>query len=57
MGNKQELYIYMDDSGKLNNNETSCIYGGLFFYNANEISDFINKYRGLINKIKCKYCK
>lgn len=57
MSNKQKLYIYMDDSGKLNNNETSCIYGGLFFYNTNEINNFINKYRGLINKIKCKYCK
>lgn len=30
MSNKQELYIYMDDSGKLNNNEASCIYDGLF---------------------------
>lgn len=30
MSNKQELYIYMDDSGKLNNNKTSCINGELF---------------------------
>lgn len=25
-----EIYIFMDDSGKLNLNENSCIYGGLF---------------------------
>ena len=54
---KQQLYIFMDDSGKLTNNETSSIYGGLFFYNTNEINNFINQYRALINKIKCKYCK
>jgi len=53
---KQTLYIYMDDSGKLNNNETSCIYGGLFFYSTNEISNFINQYKSIIKKIKCGYC-
>lgn len=47
----------MDDSGKFNNNETSCVYGGLFFYNSNEINNFINQYKSLIKKIRCKYCQ
>ena len=55
--NKQKLYIYMDDSGKVNNNENSCVYGGLFFYDTNEISNFLNRYKSLIKKIKCNYCK
>ena len=53
---KQRLYIYMDDSGKLNRNETSCVFGGLFFYSSNEINNFINQYRAIIKKIKCFYC-
>lgn len=54
---KNEIFILMDDSGKLNNNETSCIYGGLFFFSNNEYINFINKYKNIINEIKCKYCK
>lgn len=57
MESKQRLYIYMDDSGKLNNNESSCVYGGVFFYNTNEINNYINQYKALINKLKCNYCK
>lgn len=53
---KQKLYIYMDDSGKLNRNENSCVFGGLFFYSSNEINNFINQYRSIIKKIKCNYC-
>ena len=34
-----EIYILMDDSGKLNSNENSCIFGGLFFYSN---KDYIN---------------
>jgi hypothetical protein len=54
---KNELFILMDDSGKLNINENSCIYGGLFFYNSFDYMNFINKYKSIIKKIKCKYCK
>lgn len=58
MDNKNnEIFIYMDDSGKLNNNESCCIFGGIFFYNSQDISDFINQYRSIIDKFKCKYCE
>ena len=51
-----EIFIFMDDSGKLNKNENSCIFGGLFFYSAKNYANFINKYKSVINSIKCKYC-
>ena len=38
-----EIFILMDDSGKLNKNENSCIFGGLFFYSSFEYMNFINK--------------
>lgn len=53
---KNELYIFIDDSGKLNKNENSCIFGGLFFYSSYDYMNFINKYKHIINEIKCKYC-
>lgn len=52
-----EIFILMDDSGKLNKNENSCIFGGLFFYSASEYMNFVNKYKSVIDSIKCKYCK
>ena len=52
-----EIFIFMDDSGKLNKNENSCIFGGVFFYSSKDYANFINKYRSVINSIKCKYCK
>lgn len=57
MNKNNELFIYMDDSGKLNTNETSCIFGGLFFYSSQEYNEFVTKYKSIINNIKCKYCK
>lgn len=54
---KNEICILMDDSGKLNKNENSCIYGGLFFYSNNDYINFINKYKSIINSIKCSYCQ
>lgn len=54
---KNEIFILMDDSGKLNKNENSCIFGGLFFFSNKEYINFINKYKSIINDIKCKYCK
>lgn len=55
--NENEIYIYMDDSGKLNNNENSCIYGGIFFYSTKKYMNFINQYKSIIKSIKCEYCK
>lgn len=57
MNKNNELFIYMDDSGKLNSKESSCIFGGLFFYSSKEYNEFIVKYKSIINNIKCKYCK
>jgi len=57
MKEKQNLFILIDDSGKFNINETSCIYGGLFFYSSNDYMNFINKYKSIIKSIKCNYCK
>lgn len=51
-----EIFIVMDDSGKLNKNENSCIFGGLFFYSSKDYMNFINKYKMVIDSIKCKYC-
>ena len=52
-----EIFILMDDSGKLNKNENSCIFGGLFFYSSKEYMNFINKYKSIIKNIRCNYCK
>lgn len=51
-----EIFILMDDSGKMNKNENSCIFGGLFFYSSHEYMNFVNKYKSIINNIKCRYC-
>lgn len=53
---KNEIFILMDDSGKLTSKENSCIYGGLFFYSSKDYMNFINKYKSVVNEIKCKYC-
>lgn len=55
MGN--EIFILMDDSGKLNKNESCTIYGGLFFYSSKDYMNFINKYKKIVKSIRCKYCK
>lgn len=54
---KNEIFILMDDSGKLNCNENSCIFGGLFFFSNKDYINFINKYKSIIDDIKCNYCK
>lgn len=54
---KNEIFILMDDSGKLTKKENSCIYGGLFFYSSKEYMNFINKYKSVITSLKCRYCK
>lgn len=52
-----EIFILMDDSGKLNKNESCTIYGGLFFYSSKDYMNFINKYKNIVKSIRCKYCK
>ena len=57
MNNKtQEIYINLDDSGKLTFNEKISVYGGLLFFSKKEKDKFITQYRSIINDIKCKYC-
>lgn len=53
---RQEIYINLDDSGKLTEKETLSVYGGLAFFSKAEKDKFITQYRSIINDIKCKYC-
>lgn len=55
--NCQEIYINMDDSGVLHPNDKCCIYGGIVFVGKEEQDNFGRKYKSILNKIKCKYCK
>lgn len=52
----QEVYINLDDSGKVTNKEKVCVYGGLLFLSKEEKDKFITQYRSIINSIKCDYC-
>lgn len=52
----QEVYINLDDSGKLSSKELISVYGGIIFFSKNEKDKFITQYRSIINSIKCNYC-
>ena len=52
----QEVYINLDDSGKLTTKEQISVYGGLVFLSKKEKDKFITQYRSIINNIKCDYC-
>lgn len=53
----QEIYINLDDSGKLTSKEKISVYGGLIFLSKKEKDKFITQYRSIVNDIKCGYCK
>lgn len=53
----QEIYINLDDSGKLTNKEKVSVYAGIVFLSKQEKDKFITQYRKIINEIKCSYCK
>ena len=55
--NEQIVYINIDDSGKLVENEKVSIYAGLVFLSKQEKDRFITQYRSIVQDIKCKYCK
>jgi NAD-dependent dihydropyrimidine dehydrogenase PreA subunit len=57
MENIQEIYINLDDSGKLSNKEIVCVYGGIIFTSKKQKDKFITQYKSIINDIKCHYCK
>ena len=52
----QEIYINMDDSGKLSPHEQVCVYGGIIFLSKKDKDKFITQYRSIIKNIRCKYC-
>lgn len=56
MNHQQELYINLDDSGKLTTKEKISVYGGLIFLSKKEKDKFITQYKSIITDIKCKYC-
>lgn len=56
-GKYQEIYINLDDSGKLTRKEKVSVYAGLVFLSKKEKDKFITQYRKIINEIKCNYCR
>lgn len=52
----QTIYINLDDSGKLVNNEKVSIYAGILFTSKKDKDKFITQYRSIVQNIKCKYC-
>lgn len=52
----QEIYINLDDSGKLSKKEELSVYAGIVFLSKQEKDKFITQYRKIINEIKCSYC-
>ncbi len=54
---EQEIFINLDDSGKLSLNEKVSVYSGVVFFSKREKDKFITQYRKIINEIKCSYCK
>lgn len=57
MENYQEIYINLDDSGKLTTKEKISVYGGIVFLSKKEKDKFITQYKSIINDIKCNYCE
>ena len=53
----QEIYINLDDSGKLSKKEKISVYGGIVFLSKKEKDKFITQYRSIIKSIKCNYCE
>ena len=53
---QQEVYINLDDSGKLTSKEHICVYGGVVFLSKCEKDKFITQYKGIVESLKCKYC-
>lgn len=50
----QFVYISLDDSGKLNDNEKYTVYAGLIFTDKKILDGFKNKYKKIIREIKKK---
>lgn len=53
---QQEVYINLDDSGKLTSKEHICVHGGVVFLSKCEKDKFITQYKSIVESLKCKYC-
>lgn len=53
----QEIYIYMDDSGKMSHADKCCSYGGIYFKNRQDRDNFKRQYLSIINSKKCDFCQ
>lgn len=51
----KNIYIAIDDSGKLSTKENISVYAGIIFFNKKELDNFKYKYKNLISAIKKKY--
>lgn len=50
------IYIFMDDSGKLSENEKVSVFAGIAFINKKEKEKFNRQYKKIIEEIRCSYC-
>ena len=50
---QQEIYINLDDSGKLTSKEPVSVYGCLVFFSKKEKDKFITQYRSIVKDIYC----
>lgn len=48
---QQEIYINLDDSGKLTSKEHVSVYVGLVFFSKKEKDKFITQYRSIVKDI------
>ena len=48
---QQEIYINLDDSGKLTSKEHVSVCGGLVFFSKKEKDKFITQYRSIVKDI------
>lgn len=53
----QNIYIYMDDSGKMSHVDKCCSYGGIYFKNSVDRDNFKRHYIDVINDNKCRFCE
>lgn len=49
--NKQIIRIYLDDSGKISENEDYAVYSGLVFIEKEKLNAFTNKYKTVRNEL------
>ena len=50
---QQEIYINLDDSGKLTSKEPVSVCAGLVFFSKKEKDKFITQYRSIVKDIYC----